>query len=107
LRQEGANQKNARTTLKEVVGKPGDPLRDGLSGLLRTQILSRLEDAKNEGGKVFAAPYEPNDPELLDGLRRSARRPAADALQPAPSPTCKHALSRHSRPRLSSPLSTG
>jgi hypothetical protein len=69
LGREGANQKNAKTTLKEVVGKPGDPLREGLSGLLRTQILSLLEGAKSEGGKVFAALYELNDPELLDGLR--------------------------------------
>lgn len=54
--------------IKELVAKPGDPLRNELSGLLRPAILSLLADAKNNNGKIFAALYELNDPQLIDAL---------------------------------------
>jgi phosphatidylserine/phosphatidylglycerophosphate/cardiolipin synthase-like enzyme len=61
-----AEPKNSK--IKEVVAKPGDPLRNGLSGLLRPGILSLLDEAKKNNNRIFAALYELNDPELIDGL---------------------------------------
>ena len=61
-----AEPKNSK--IKELVGKTGDPLRNELSGLLRPAILSLLDDAKKNNNKIFAALYELNDPELIDGL---------------------------------------
>jgi phosphatidylserine/phosphatidylglycerophosphate/cardiolipin synthase-like enzyme len=54
--------------IKNLVTKPGDPLRNGLSGLLRPQIISLLDAAKKAGGKIYVALYELNDPELIDAL---------------------------------------
>jgi phosphatidylserine/phosphatidylglycerophosphate/cardiolipin synthase-like enzyme len=54
--------------ISQLVADPGDPLRRALSGLLRPQILSLLQDAKDNNGKIFAALYELNDTELIDGL---------------------------------------
>ncbi len=55
-------------SIKDLVTKIGDPLRNALSGLLRPRILSLLQKAKNEGGKIYALLYELNDPELIDAL---------------------------------------
>jgi hypothetical protein len=54
--------------IANLVAKPGDPLRNALSGLLRPQLLALLAEAKKNRGKVYAALYELNDPELIDGL---------------------------------------
>ncbi len=54
--------------IKDLVACGGNPLRNALSGLLRPQILSLLEDAKAQNGKIFAALYELNDPELIPAL---------------------------------------
>jgi phosphatidylserine/phosphatidylglycerophosphate/cardiolipin synthase-like enzyme len=51
-----------------LIGTPGNDLRNALSGLLRPQILSLLADAKNNGGEIYAALYELNDPELIPAL---------------------------------------
>ncbi len=61
-----AEAKNSK--IKELVAKPGDTLRNGLSGLLRPSILSLLADAKKNNNKIFAALYELNDQELIDSL---------------------------------------
>jgi phosphatidylserine/phosphatidylglycerophosphate/cardiolipin synthase-like enzyme len=61
-----AEPKNSK--IKDLVAKPDDPLRNGLSGTLRPYILSLLADAKKNNNKIFAALYELNDPELIDGL---------------------------------------
>jgi phosphatidylserine/phosphatidylglycerophosphate/cardiolipin synthase-like enzyme len=61
-----AEPKNSK--IKDLVAKPDDPLRNGLSGTLRPKILSLLADAKKNNEKIFAALYELNDPELIDGL---------------------------------------
>jgi phosphatidylserine/phosphatidylglycerophosphate/cardiolipin synthase-like enzyme len=58
--------KNAK--LADLIGTPGNSLRGALSGLLRPQLLGLLKDAKNNGGEVYAALYELNDPELIAGL---------------------------------------
>jgi hypothetical protein len=68
LAAEEKNQKLNKTSLMSVVQKPGDPLRNGLSGLLRPQILAMLKQVKDEGGKAFLALYELNDPELVDAM---------------------------------------
>ena len=61
-----AKGKNAKTALNDIIKQKGDPLRDALSGLLKTEILKLLADAS--GGQVYAALYELNDPELEAGL---------------------------------------
>jgi phosphatidylserine/phosphatidylglycerophosphate/cardiolipin synthase-like enzyme len=61
-----AEPKNSK--IKELVAKVGNPLRNGLSGLLRPNILSLLADARKNNGKIFGALYELNDVELIGGL---------------------------------------
>ena len=41
--------------IKDLVAKPGDPLRNELSGLLRSQILALLNDTRNKNGKIRAS----------------------------------------------------
>jgi hypothetical protein len=48
---------------------PGNQLRNDLSGLLRPQILALLDEVKKNGGEIFAALYELNDPELVAALK--------------------------------------
>jgi hypothetical protein len=54
--------------MDDIIADPKNPLRIALSGLLRPQILSLLAAVKKNGGEIYAALYELNDPELLDGL---------------------------------------
>ena len=54
--------------ISAIVQKPGDALRNGLSGLLRPAILKLLQDVKAANGKIYAALYELNDPELIAGM---------------------------------------
>lgn len=54
--------------IKDLVAQPGNALRNQLSGLLRTEILALLDDARNKNGKIFAALYELNDEELINAL---------------------------------------
>jgi hypothetical protein len=58
--------KNAK--LSDMIGKPGDTLRNALSGLLRPQLLDLLDDVKKNGGEIYSALYELNDPELIPRL---------------------------------------
>src|SRR5262249_32632429 len=58
----------AKQKLAQVVATNGNELRNALGGLLRTQILARLQKVKAEKGKIFAALYELNDPELIPAL---------------------------------------
>src|SRR5580692_488855 len=58
--------KNAK--LADLIAKPGTPLRNALSGLLRPQLLALLDDVKKNNGEIYAALYELNDPELLARL---------------------------------------
>lgn len=59
---------NWKAGIKILVNTPGNELRNALSGPLRPQILSLLADAKQNNGKIYAALYELNDKELIDGL---------------------------------------
>lgn len=63
-----ANSAYKGQKISAIVQKPGDALRNALSGLLRPQILKLLQDTKAANGKIFAALYELNDPELIAGL---------------------------------------
>lgn len=56
--------------IKDIVQKSGDPLREELSGLLRPAILSLLADTQAKNGKIYAALYELNDPELIQALQK-------------------------------------
>ena len=54
--------------IKDLVAQTGNQLRNALSGLLRPQILSLLDETRKKNGKIYAALYELNDPELLTAL---------------------------------------
>jgi hypothetical protein len=54
--------------LADLIAKPGTPLRNSLSGLLRPQLLELLDDVKKNNGEIYAALYELNDPELIPRL---------------------------------------
>jgi phosphatidylserine/phosphatidylglycerophosphate/cardiolipin synthase-like enzyme len=53
---------------------PGNALRNELSGLLRPQILTLLDDVKKSGGEIYAALYELNDPELIAALKALGKK---------------------------------
>jgi phosphatidylserine/phosphatidylglycerophosphate/cardiolipin synthase-like enzyme len=65
----GANPK-----LNDLISKPGNPLRNALSGLLRPQLLQLLDDVKKNGGEIYAALYELNDPELIPELEALGKK---------------------------------
>jgi hypothetical protein len=52
----------------DLIATADNPLRNALSGLLRPNILSLLEETAKGGGQIFAALYELNDPELVAAL---------------------------------------
>ena len=54
--------------LSDLIAQPGNALRNALSGLLRPQLLSMLDDVKKNDGEIYAALYELNDPELIPAL---------------------------------------
>ena len=54
--------------LDSLIAEPGNALRDALGGLLRPQLLDLLDDVKKNGGEIYAALYELNDPELIPRL---------------------------------------
>jgi PLD-like domain len=54
--------------LKNIIGTTGNTLRNALSGLLRPQLLDLLAEVKQNGGEIYAALYELNDPELIPAL---------------------------------------
>ena len=54
--------------LDSLIAEPGNALRNALGGLLRPQLLDLLDDVKKNGGEIYAALYELNDPELIPRL---------------------------------------
>ena len=54
--------------------QPGHDLRNALGGLLRSQLLALLKQAKDDNGEIFAALYELNDPELMDALKALGKK---------------------------------
>lgn len=63
LAQLGKNPKMA-----EQIAAVGNPLRNALSGLARTQLLALLDDVAKNNGEIYAALYELNDPEIIPKL---------------------------------------
>jgi phosphatidylserine/phosphatidylglycerophosphate/cardiolipin synthase-like enzyme len=59
------------TALKGRIDQPGDPLRNQLSGGLRVAMLALFDRVEREGGALYAALYELNDPELEHRLLSS------------------------------------
>ena len=57
-----------KSKIKDLVSQPGNQLRNALSGLLRPAILALLAETKKNNGKIYAALYELNDPELIPAL---------------------------------------
>jgi phosphatidylserine/phosphatidylglycerophosphate/cardiolipin synthase-like enzyme len=54
--------------IANIIADRKNELRIALSRLLRPQILKLLQDTKDQGGQIYAALYELNDPELVDAL---------------------------------------
>jgi len=57
-----------KAAITPLVEKPGTPIRNALSGLLRPEILSLLATTLKSKGKIYAALYELNDLELIPAL---------------------------------------
>ncbi len=62
------NNTPSKSAIIPLVQKPGTPIRNALSGLLRPEILSLLSAALKNKGKIYAALYELNDLELIPAL---------------------------------------
>ncbi len=58
----------SKAALTPLVQKPGTPIRNALSGLLRPEILRLLTTFLTNKGMIFAALYELNDLELIPAL---------------------------------------
>jgi phosphatidylserine/phosphatidylglycerophosphate/cardiolipin synthase-like enzyme len=54
--------------LSDLIAQTNNSLRNALSGLLRPQLLQLLDEVKKNGGEIYAALYELNDPELIPAL---------------------------------------
>jgi len=63
-----------KTSLQRIIKKKDDPLRNALSGMLRTAILKELRDANDKKWSIYAALYELNDPELIAALKKFGPR---------------------------------
>ena len=61
-----ASPKNSK--ISKLVATKDNPLRNALSGLLRPAILQLLTETQTTHGKIYAALYELNDPELIAAL---------------------------------------
>lgn len=57
-----------KATIIPLVQKPGTPIRNALSGLLRPEILGLLAATLKSKGRIYAALYELNDLELIPAL---------------------------------------
>ena len=62
------NASGPRALLTSAIKNINNPLRKELGGLLLTKLVGLLTEAKKARSKVYAALYELNDPEILDGL---------------------------------------
>jgi phosphatidylserine/phosphatidylglycerophosphate/cardiolipin synthase-like enzyme len=59
---------------KAQLSDPGFPARRYLSGQARHEILTFLADADRRGNEIYAALYELNDQELIEGLKAFGER---------------------------------
>lgn len=63
-----------KSAILSQVQKIANPLRDALGGLLLPHILDLLQDTRINGGKIYAALYELNDPQLISELSAFGNR---------------------------------
>jgi len=63
-----ATRKEALKAFKDSLSVHELPIRKFLSGALRTEMLTLLDDAKTNGKQVYGALYELADDELVDAL---------------------------------------
>lgn len=68
LARQAGSSSEFKKMMSQQIQNPQAKNRIFLSGPLRPALLRLLENAKQEGTQVFAALYELNDPELMDGL---------------------------------------
>jgi len=59
--------------LIDRIDQPGDPLRNRLAGQMRVALLDLLERVEKDGGSIFGALYEFNDPELEQRIIQNAK----------------------------------
>lgn len=60
--------------LHQIIGTPGDPVRNFLAGAIREKMLSLLDDANARKRHIYAALFELNDPELIERLKAFKKR---------------------------------
>lgn len=63
-----ATRKEALKAFKDSLGEHELPIRNFLSGTLRTEMLALLAQAQSSGKRVYGALYELADDELVDAL---------------------------------------
>lgn len=63
-----ATRKEALKAFKDSLGEHELPIRNFLSGALRTEMLALLAQAQSSGKRVYGALYELADDELVDAL---------------------------------------
>ncbi len=62
------------TKLKKAIANPEDPIRRFLAGPIRDKLVSLLNDARSNGGHIYAALFELDDPELIPLLQAFKKR---------------------------------
>ncbi len=62
------------TKLKKAIANPEDPIRRFLAGPIRDKLVSLLNDARSNGGHIYAALFELDDPELIPLLQGFKKR---------------------------------
>jgi phosphatidylserine/phosphatidylglycerophosphate/cardiolipin synthase-like enzyme len=67
---DGSKAGNMLSTLKEHIVIPGDPLRVDLAGQMIEALTTLSDEAANDGGDVYCALYEFQDPELIAHLAK-------------------------------------
>ena len=60
--------------LRKIIATPGDRVRNFLGGPVRDQLTALLKEANQNGGHVFAALFELDDPELIPLLQAFGKR---------------------------------
>lgn len=65
---EGPNHTPSSPKLMTSIQTPGNELRARLMGQIKDALMEIIQEVKTNGGECYAALYELNDPELIDGL---------------------------------------
>ncbi|MFK0165015.1 phospholipase D-like domain-containing protein [Rhizobium sp. NPDC090279] len=67
-------EESPTTKLKKAIGTPDDPIRRFLAGPIRDKLVSLLNDTQTNGGHIYAALFELDDPELIPLLQGFKKR---------------------------------